>query len=293
MNQSHKGSIVITGTSTGLGRAAALFLDKKGYQVFAGVRTEKDAESLKQAASGNLIPIILDITKPEQIKSALDFVSLAVGEQGLFALINNAVVAANGAIECTTIEDIRLNFEVNVIGQIAVTQAFLPMLRKAKGRIINISGVCGRVAVPYFGILSATKAALESLTDCLRMELKSSGVDVLSILPADALLTPEQADKQELNYQKTLANISPEHQALYGKNHKIHIDNVIKHNREIGSPLETVTEVILEALEAKKPKRQYFPTKYPWSLRLFAIYKRLLPYQYFHDQIYFKSFNYD
>ncbi|MDZ8261488.1 SDR family NAD(P)-dependent oxidoreductase [Nostoc sp. ChiQUE01b] len=293
MNKSNKGAVVITGTSTGLGRATALLLDKQGYRVFAGVRTEKDAESLRQAASGNLTPIIMDITKTEQIKSALDFVSLAVGETGLFALINNAVVAANGAIECTTIDDIKLNFEVNIIGQIVIIQAFLPLLRKARGRIINISGGCGRAPIPYFGILSATKAALESITDCLRMELRSSGIEVLSILPMDALLTPEQADKQEINCKKLLANISPEHQALYGKNHKIHMEDVIKSNRETGAPLEIVTEVILEALEAKKPKRQYFPTRSPWDSRLFGLCKRLLPHQYFYDNVFFKSFGYD
>ncbi|MCC5626402.1 SDR family NAD(P)-dependent oxidoreductase [Nostoc sp. CHAB 5715] len=108
-------------------------------------------------------------------------------------------------LECIAIDDIRWNFEVNIIGQLAVIQAFLPMIRKAKGRIINISAICGRLAVPYFGLLSASKFALESITDSLRMELRSSGIEVLSILPG-AIVTPEQADRQEENYKKTLAS---------------------------------------------------------------------------------------
>ncbi|BAZ20922.1 short-chain dehydrogenase/reductase SDR [Kalymmatonema gypsitolerans NIES-4073] len=285
MTKSNKGAVVITGTSTGLGRATALKLTKQGYRVFAGVRTEKDAQSLKHSASGDLTPIIMDVTKAEQIKSASELVSLAVGDEGLFGLINNAVAAVDGPLECVAIDDVRWQFEVNVVGQIAVTQAFLPMIRKTKGRIINISAICGRLAVPYFGLLSASKFALEAITDSLRMELRSSGIEVVSILPG-ALLTLEQADKQEANYKKTLANMSPEAKALYGKNHRIYMESVVKNNRERGLPLEKVTEVILEALEARKPKRQYFVTKSPWELRLNAFYKRLVPHQYFYDNFY-------
>lgn len=288
MIKSNKGAVFITGTSTGLGRATALLLDKQGYRVFAGVRTEEDAESLKQAASGNLTPIIMDITKADQIKSASEFVSLAVDDEGLFALINNAVTAVDGPLECVPIDDIKWNFEVNVISQIAVTQAFLPMIRKAKGRIINISAICGRLALPYRGLLSASKFALEAITDSLRMELRSSGIEVLSILPG-GIVTPEQADKVEAGYQKTLANMSPEAQAIYGKNYRIYMQGAVKGNRNTGLPLEKVTGVILEALEARKPKRQYFVAQSSWQLRLNALYKRLLPYQYFYDTFYFDN----
>ncbi len=286
MTKSNKGNVFITGTSTGLGRATALLLDKEEYRVFAGVRTDKDAELLKQAASGDLTPIIIDITKAEQIKSAAEFISLASGNEGLFALINNAVLAVDGPLECVPIDDIRWNFEVNVVGQIAVTQAFLPMLRKAKGRIINISAICGRIALPYRGLLSASKFALEAITDSLRMELRSSGIEVLSILPG-GIVTPEQADKVETGYQKTLANMSTEAKAIYGNNYKIYMQAAVKGNRTTGLPLEKVTDAILEALEAPKPKRQYFVTQSPWELRLYALLKRLVPYQYFHDTFYF------
>lgn len=285
MTKGNKGTVVITGTSTGLGRATALLLDKQGYRVFAGVRTEKDAESLKQAASGNLTPIIMDITKEEQIKSASEFVSLALGDEGLFALINNAYAGVDGPLECIPIDDIRWNFEVNVIGQIAVTQAFLPMIRKAKGRIINISAICGRLALPYRGLLSASKFVIEAITDSLRIELRSSGIEVLSILPT-GIVTPEQADKVEANCQKVLANMSTEMKAIYGNNFRTYMEESVEGNRSTGLPVEKVTAVILEALEARKPKRQYFVAESSWKLKLYALYKRLVPHQYYYDSLY-------
>ncbi len=285
MVQSQKGAVVITGTSTGLGRATALLLDKQGYRVFAGVRREEDAESLKQAASGNLTPLIMDVTKAEQIQSASEFVSLAVGDEGVFGLINNAMVAVDGPLECVAIADVKLQFEVAVIGQIAVTQAFLPMIRKAKGRIINISAGCGRLAMPYFGLLSASKFALEAITDTLRMELSSCGVEVLSILPG-SFKNKDLADKVEASYQKTLANMSPETKAIYGKYHRIFMEDVVKGNRN-GMPIEKVTGVILEALEARKPKRQYFVENSMLDNTLFFLCKRLLPHQYFYDNYFF------
>lgn len=284
MTKSNKGAVVITGTSTGLGRATALLLDKRGYRVFAGVRTDKDAESLKQAASGNLTPIIMDVTKPEQIKSVSDFVSFAVGDEGIFGLVNNAVVAVDGPLECVAIDDLRWQFEVSVIGLMAVTQTLLPAIRKAKGRIINISAIAGRLSMPFFGPLVASKFAVEALTDSLRMELRSSGVEVLSILP-DSMNT-EVSDKVEASYQKTLAQMSPEAKAVYGKNFRIFMEDVVKSNRQ-GMPPEKVANVIFKALEARKPKRQYVVTEFEWQLRLGALYKRLLPYQYFYDNYYY------
>lgn len=285
MIESNKGAVVITGTSTGIGRVIALKLTEEGYRVFAGVRTQKDVESLKQAASGNLIPIIMDITKEEEIKSASEFVSLAIGDEGLFALINNAYAGVDGPLECIPIDDIRWNFEINVIGQIAVTQAFLPMLRKAKGRIINISAICGRFALPYRSLLSTSKIAIEAITDSLRMELRSSRIEVLSILPG-AIITPEQADKVETDGKKMLANMSPEMKAIYGKKFQACVEESVKGNRITGLKPEKVTVAILKALKARKPKRQYFVAQSPWELKLYALYKRLVTHQYFYDNLF-------
>ncbi|MUG96481.1 SDR family NAD(P)-dependent oxidoreductase [Scytonema sp. UIC 10036] len=285
MTKSNKGAVVITGTSTGIGRAIALKLTEEGYRVFAGVRTEKDAEALKQVVSGDLTPIIMDITKVEEIKSASEFVSLAISAEGLFALINNAYTGFDGPLECIPIDDIRRNFEINVIGQIAVTQAFLPMLRKTKSRIINISAICGRFALPYRALLSTSKIALEAITDSLRMELRSSGIEVLSILP-EGIITPEQADKVEADGKKVLANMSPEMKAIYGKNFQVCIEESVQGNRTTGLPSEKVTDAILKALEAPKPRRQYFVVRSPWKWKLYALYKRLVTHQYFYDNLF-------
>ncbi|MBW4506988.1 MAG: SDR family NAD(P)-dependent oxidoreductase [Scytonematopsis contorta HA4267-MV1] len=289
MTKSKKGAVVITGTSSGLGRATALLLDKQGYHVFAGVRTEKDAESLKQEASGFLTPIIMDITKQEQIQAASEFVSLAVGDEGLLGLVNNATAVAYGPLECVPIDDVRLNFEVGIIGQIAVTQAFLPMLRKAKGRVINMSASCGRVAIPYFGLLSASKFALEAFTDSLRMELLSSGVEVLSILSGS--FKTDVYKKVEASYEKTFANMTQDTKAIYDKNSRIYLQDVVDANIN-SMPCEMAANVILKALEDKKPKRQYFVSDSilsTWFDKIFFLLKRLLPYQYFHDTYYFGS----
>lgn len=291
MTKSNKGAVVITGTSTGLGRATALLLDKQGYRVFAGVRTEKDAESLKQAASGFLTPIIMDITKEEQIRAASEFVSLAVGDEGILGLVNNATAIVFGPLECVPIEDVRENFEVGIIGQIAVTQAFLPMLRKAKGRIINISSSSGRLAAPYFGLLCAAKFTLEAFTDSLRMELFSSNVEVISVFP-DQLKT-EVYKKVEASYDRTFANMSSEAKAIYDKNCRIYIQQTVEGHMN-GMSCEKTANVILKSLEDRKPKRQYFAYSISSILSdtVLFLLKRLLPHQYFYN-LYFKSMDFD
>ena len=276
MLQGKKGAVVITGTSTGVGRATALLLDKQGYRVFAGVRQEKDAESLKQSASGNLTPILLDITNAEQIQEAREIVWRAIGDRELVGLVNNAGIAVDGPLEFIAIANLRRQFEVDVIGQIAVTQAFLPMLRKAKGRIINMSSEAGIAALPFFSALSASKFALEALTDSLRMELKPWGIEVVSILPGP--INTEVSDKVQANYHKTLANMSPSAKVLYGNNHKSFMEKVVEYNRK-GMPPERVAGAILEALEASKPKRHYFVG----LNKLFLICHKLLPHRVFYN----------
>jgi NAD(P)-dependent dehydrogenase (short-subunit alcohol dehydrogenase family) len=249
-----KGAVLITGTSTGVGRATALLLDKQGYRVFAGVRKEQDAESLKCSASGNLTPIALDITKAEQIKSATEIVSQAVGNEGLLGLVNNAGILVDGPLEYMPLDELRWQFEVNVIGQIAVTQAFLPIIRKAKGRIINIGSVSGKIASPFFSALCASKFAMEAFTDALRMELQPWGIEVVLIEPGS--IATAAPDKVEESAQKKLANMSPEAKALYGNSYKSCMECLVKSNRT-GIPAEEVAGVILEALESRKPKTRY------------------------------------
>src|SRR6266550_9407293 len=131
-------TIVVTGASSGIGKACALQLDKLGFRVFAGVRREMDSDALRCETSATLTPILLDITDADSITSAVDIVTTAIGGIGLAGIINNAGIAVAGPLEFLPVDEIRKQFEVNVIGQIAVTQAFLPLLRQGQGRIINI-----------------------------------------------------------------------------------------------------------------------------------------------------------
>ncbi|GAA6620724.1 SDR family oxidoreductase [Scytonema sp. NUACC26] len=274
MVQRQKGAVLITGTSTGVGRAAALLLDKKGYRVFAALRQEKDAESLKHDASENLTPILMDITKGEEIKLAADIVSKAVGDEGLVGLVNNAGLLVDGPVEYIAIDDLRWQFEVNVFGQIAVTQAFLPLIRKAKGRIINIGSVGGKIAGPFVSALCASKFALEAFTDALRIELDPWDIEVILVEPGS--IASAAPDKVEESFQKNFANMSLEAKAMYGDAYKFYVEGLIRSNRT-GMPPEQVANAILEALEASKPKTRYFLSKGQIFLMLELMLKKFMP----------------
>ncbi|MDZ7966944.1 MAG: SDR family oxidoreductase [Nostoc sp. DedSLP03] len=275
MVQREKGAVLITGTSTGVGRAAAILLEKQGYQVFATVRQAKDAESLRQEyKSGSLTPILMDVTKAEEIKFAADIVSKSVGDRGLVGLVNNAGLLVDGPIEYISIDDLKWQFEVNVFGQIAVTQAFLPLIRKAKGRIVNIGSIGGKMTFPFSSALCASKFALESFTDALRMELEPWGIEVILVEPGS--IASAAPDKVEESFQKNFANMSPEAKAMYGDAYKFFVEGLIKSNR-IGMPSEQVAGAILEALEASKPKTRYFLSKDQISLVLNLMLKKFIP----------------
>ena len=170
-------SILITGSSTGIGRASALRLDKEGFQVFAGVRKSSDGEALKNAASGKLIPVVLDVTESESIAKAVKTVSEETNGE-LYGLMNNAgITAGGGPLELTPISEIRNVLDVNVISVFAVTQAFLPLLRKSKGRVVNTGSGFGLIALPGTSVYSASKFAVEAISESLRVELRPFGIN--------------------------------------------------------------------------------------------------------------------
>src|SRR5216684_7141096 len=191
------GNIVITGASTGIGEACALRLDGLGYRVFAGVRRFADGEALKKKSSDRLSPVMLDVTSEESITAAVR----TVGDVPLAGLVNNAGIVVAGPLELIPIAMWRKQLEVNVIGQVAVTQAFLPMLRAGCGRIVNMGSIAGRSALPFSGPYCASKFALEGLTDSLRMELRQFGISV-SIIEPGAVKTPiwEKTSASENQY---------------------------------------------------------------------------------------------
>jgi NAD(P)-dependent dehydrogenase (short-subunit alcohol dehydrogenase family) len=186
-------SVLVTGASTGIGHACALRLANNGFHVFASVRSEADAKSLEHDASRDahpIHPVLMDVTDPASISAAASQIQAAVGEEGLFALVNNAGVCVVGPAECVSLEDWKRQFDVNVFGLMAVTQAMLPLLRlhhqrhaPSWPRVVNISSVTGAVATPLFGAYSASKAAVESLSDTLRRELFNHHIRVSLIIP--------------------------------------------------------------------------------------------------------------
>lgn len=182
-NSTHPRAFLVTGASSGIGRATALLLDRNGFQVFAGVRRSEHGEALRRQASERLTPILLDVTDQRSIEAAARFVRDALGGRALAGLVNNAGIDIAGPLETSSVADVRSQFEVNVFGLLAVTQAFLPLLRQSQGRIVNIGSVLGRLAIPFMGSYSASKFAVEGLTDALRIELLPWGIRVSLIEP--------------------------------------------------------------------------------------------------------------
>ncbi len=244
------GNVVVTGASTGIGLACALRLDQLGFRVLAGVRKPADAEALKKKASERLLPVLLDITDASSIASAVK----AVGDGPLAGLVNNAGIVVAGPLEMAPLELWRQQFEVNVIGQIAVTQAFLPKLRAGQGRIVNMGSIAGRSALPCAGPYSASKFALEGLTDSLRMELKHWGISV-SIIEPGAIRTPIW-EKSAADADRSLAGASPELLRLY----QPLIDGIKAGSAEAARnsiPAEEVVKAVEHALTASRPKTRY------------------------------------
>src|SRR5216684_9062793 len=244
------GNIVITGASTGIGEACALRLDGLGYRVFAGVRRFADGEALKKKSSDRLSPVMLDVTSEESIASAVR----TVGDVPLAGLVNNAGIVVPGPLELVPIAMWRKQLEVNVIGQVAVTQAFLPMLRAGCGRIVNMGSIAGRSALPFSGPYCASKFALEGLTDSLRMELRQFGISV-SIVEPGAIQTPIW-DKSAAGANEYL-NAAPApllelYRALLGK-----LQAAAAHAGKHAVGPEEVAKAVEHALTSAKPKTRY------------------------------------
>ena len=247
-------SVVVTGASSGIGWSCALDLDARGWRVFAGYRKEADAGRLRAAGSERLTPLRIDVTDREQIAAAGAHVSEAVGGQGLHGCVNNAGIAVAGPLELMPIDELRRQLEINVVGQVAVTQAMLPMLRAAPGRIVNVSSMGGRLAAPFFGPYSASKFALEGITDALRRELADTGIWVAAIEPG-SIATPIWDRGQELG-DAIVERMGEPGRRLYGA--KIaRFRELARETGERGIPPEKVAEAVRHALSSTRPKARY------------------------------------
>lgn len=269
-NESNR-AVVITGASTGIGAACALHLDRLGFTVFAGVRKAEDGIALQRAGSDRLVPLELDVTDLATIEKAHTVVSESVRTNGLFGLINNAGIAVVGPVEAVPISDFRQQLEVNVIGQVAVTQMFLPLIRQARGRIINMGSIAGLSTMPLMGPYSASKFALEAITDALRLEVQQWGIHV-SIIEPGAIATPIW-DKSAIDAAEREAAIETELRTLY-KPVVAAVRKIVGEASKRAISSDAVAKVVEAALTAPSPKTRYLVGT---DAKLRALMARVLP----------------
>lgn len=245
-------SALVTGASTGIGRATALRLDASGWKVFAGVRKGEDADSLRAEASERLAPVILDVTDPDQIAAAAARIA-DESDGGLDGLVNNAGVAVPGPLETVPLDDLRHQLEVNLVAYVAVTQAILEQIRRAEGRVVFLSSIGGRIAFPFGGPYHASKFATEAIGDVFRQELRPWGIKV-SIIEPGSIDTPiwERGQRKAEDVEAK----APKTNLLYGaaldKFRKVLEDTAGR-----GIPPEKVAKAIAHALESPRPKTRY------------------------------------
>ena len=255
------GRVVITGASTGIGWAAANALREKGLDVFAGVRTAEDAERAREAG---LRPLTLDVTDSASITAAVE----EVGAAGpVAALVNNAGVAISGPVEYVPVDEWRKQLEINLIGQVAVIQAFLPLVRAAGGRIVNISSIGGRLAMPLAGPYAASKFALEAVSDSLRRELHGQGMHVALVEPG-GVKTPIWA-KGVSTANEIEASMPAEGRERYAG-----ITRAIRKQVELiatksGMEPSVVADAIVHAVTSPRPRTRYLlgrDAKLRWAI---------------------------
>lgn len=260
-----KVSILISGASTGIGRACALSLDKQGFKIYAGVRNQKDYEDLSRAGSEKLQPVILDVCKPEDVRETMNKISCDK-DYPLYGLVNNAGIGISGLIEATPIDTLKRILEVNFIGLHRVTQAALPIIRKNRGRIVNMGSSSSFMSAPALGPYAASKFALRAYTDALRIEMKTFGVAVSLIAPGpveSAIWEKARSYKEEVQKQ-TDPSLLKDYELFVKAGDKL-LDNI----RPI--PVIHAVKAVNHALTARRPKTVYLVGR---NARLAVIFSR-------------------
>jgi NAD(P)-dependent dehydrogenase (short-subunit alcohol dehydrogenase family) len=241
-SEPQRGAILITGASTGIGRATALHLDQRGFQVFATVRKERDASTLEAAASERLTPVLMDVTDEASILSAREVIYRTAVDAGLVGLVNNA-------------DELRWLFNVNVFGLLTVTQAFLPLLRQAHGRIVNVSSTASLVNAPFNGPYTATKLSVNGLSNSLRLELRPFSVTV-SVIICGIIKTPIW-EKGRAIATRAGQHFPPQALELYGDAFR-QLGDFFARVGEQGRRPEAAARAITHALTAKRARQTYF-----------------------------------
>jgi len=249
-----RGPIVITGTSTGIGAATAVHLADLGFQIFAGVRRQADGDAVSGRTTRVLRPLTIDITDQTSVDSAAGEVERAVGERGLAGLVNNAGAVWPGPLEFQPLHEFRAQLEVNLVGHLRVIQAFLPLIRRGHGRIVNVGSIGGRLVLPIHGAYSASKFGMEALSDALRLELRQWHVHV-SLVDPGATTTAI--------FGKTLRHLDDVATSLAERGEHRYDGQIAALRRTVektaasGAPPEDLANVIGEAMTATKPKARY------------------------------------
>ncbi|MEV4753829.1 SDR family NAD(P)-dependent oxidoreductase [Micromonospora sp. NPDC049559] len=263
MANSRRGNVFITGAAAGIGAATTIRLAEAGYTVFAGVH--RNTGTLSGLGNVRLVPV--DVTDPASVADAADEIGRVVGARGLHAVINNAGVIVQGPLELLPPDELRRQFEVNTFGPVYVTQAFLPLLRAGAGRIVNISAPTARVAVPFMGPIGASKAALASISDALRLELRRWRVPVVVVEPGGTQTAIFA--KAEEAARAALAGVAPDRAALYREHLAVVAEAAAK--QKLG-PVDLVAKAVVAAVEAANPRRHYAAGS---GVRLFGVLSRL------------------
>jgi NAD(P)-dependent dehydrogenase (short-subunit alcohol dehydrogenase family) len=250
-------TFLVTGASSGIGESVALRLDGLGHQVFAGVRTAEAGEELRSSASERLRPLIMDVTDADQVRSAVAGVDVEVGPDGLDGLVNNAGIAIGGPVEFLPLSEWQRQFDVNVLGQVAVTQAALPAIRRARGRVVFIGSISGRVSTPFGAPYGASKHAIEAIGQSLREEVHPWGIRVSVVAPG--LVRTPIWDKGLVSADRVIESLPSEGVRLYGEA----VKRLRTQIQEIGSKASTTPERVSEAVEHallnSRPKHRYLP----------------------------------
>ena len=245
--------IVVTGASTGIGYDTCRLLIEQGYKVFGSVRKTADGERIQAELGESFTPLLFDVTDHEAVKAAAEQVSLRIGGSGLFGLVNNAGIAVAGPLLEMSMEDFKWQFEVNLFGLMAVTQAFAPLLKTNEradrpGRIVNLSSVSGQFSFPFFGAYAGSKYGVEAISDALRRELMIYGIDVIVIGPG-SVKTPIWDKRGGITEDKfKRSDYEPQIEML---------ETITQQGNEDGMPVERVSKTILTALTHPSPKTRY------------------------------------
>ncbi|MGW0436840.1 SDR family NAD(P)-dependent oxidoreductase [Micromonospora sp. NPDC003197] len=241
--------VVVTGASTGMGASAARELARQGFHVLAGVRRDRDADTIR---STGIEPVILDITKSEQVEALA--ARVAGDSRVLHALVNNAGIQVNAPVESLPMAQWRWVFEVNLFGHIAVTQALLPALLRSKGRVINISSVGGKIAMPTYGAYAGAKFALEAVSDSLRREVAPLGVQVVVVEPGG--VRTEMAARGIATANQLAAQMTPEQDERYGSLVQA-INTLMASGTAAGLTADAAARVIAKVVTTRRPRTRY------------------------------------